>query len=53
MCSESHVACCEISIFFTTLRSDAPYRVPYLPTTPAFFVLYGLRGEGGRRSADG
>ena len=32
--------CCAISIFFTTLRILAPYRVPYLPTIPAFFVRF-------------
>lgn len=30
--------CCVISIFFTILRSDAPYRVPYFPTIPTFLV---------------
>ena len=30
--------CCEISIFLITLRIDAPYRVPYLPVIPTFFV---------------
>lgn len=33
-----YLACWLISIFFTSLRRDAPYRVPYLPTTPTFFV---------------
>jgi len=34
-----YVACCDISIFFTCFRSDIPYRVPYFPVTPTFFVL--------------
>ena len=30
--------CCETSIFLMTLRMEAPYRVPYLPVMPTFFV---------------
>ena len=30
--------CWLISIFFTCFRSEAPYRTPYLPVIPAFFV---------------
>lgn len=30
--------CWVISIFFTILRREAPYRVPYLPTIPTFLV---------------
>jgi len=30
--------CWLISIFFTTLRSEEPYRTPYLPVMPAFLV---------------
>lgn len=33
-----YLACCVISIFLICLRNDAPYRVPYLPVTPTFFV---------------
>lgn len=32
--------CWVISIFFTILRNEAPYRVPYLPTTPTFCVRF-------------
>lgn len=32
------MACWVISIFFTIFRMVAPYRVPYLPVTPTFFV---------------
>jgi hypothetical protein len=35
-----YLACCVISIFLICLRRDAPYLVPYLPTTPAFLVLF-------------
>ena len=35
---QMYFPCCWISIFFIIFRSDAPYRVPYLPTTPTFFV---------------
>ena len=30
--------CWLTSIFFTTLRSEEPYRTPYFPVIPAFFV---------------
>jgi hypothetical protein len=32
--SQKNLECWDTSCFFTTLRSDAPYRVPYLPTMP-------------------
>merc|ERR1719414_577352 len=37
-----YLACCEISIFLTVLRREAPYRVPYLPTTPTFLVRFAI-----------
>ena len=38
--------CWLISIFFTCLRREAPYRTPYLPVMPAFLVrCEGWRGE--------
>lgn len=41
-----YLACWVISIFFTILRREAPYRVPYLPTIPTFLVrLAYLRWE--------
>ena len=46
--------CCETSIFFTCLRSDEPYRTPYLPVIPTFFVLFcvcAARGRAGQRGA--
>lgn len=33
-----YLECCVTSIFLITLRSVAPYRVPYLPQIPTFFV---------------
>ena len=41
-------ACCEMSIFLTCLRREAPYRVPYLPTTPAFLVRLAMVEAGGK-----
>ena len=40
--------CWETSIFFTCLRSDEPYRTPYLPVIPTFLVLFCVwsRGRG-------
>merc|ERR1719198_1482389 len=35
---QAYLECCKISIRFTTLRSEAPYRVPYFPVMPTFFV---------------
>lgn len=35
---QEYVLCCVTSIFFTILRSEAPYRVPYLPVIPTFLV---------------
>lgn len=35
-----YLACWVISIFFTILRKDEPYLVPYLPTIPTFLVLF-------------
>ena len=46
--------CWETSIFFTCLRSDEPYRTPYLPVIPTFFVLFcvcAARGQVGQRVA--
>ena len=42
---QTHLACWLISIFLTILRSEAPNRVPYLPTMPTFFVRRCGRGE--------
>merc|ERR1712226_1624071 len=33
-----YLECCVISIFFTVFLREAPYRVPYLPQIPTFFV---------------
>merc|ERR1719183_301634 len=33
-----YLECWLISIFFTTFRSEEPYRTPYLPVMPAFLV---------------
>lgn len=39
---------CAISMFLACFRSDAPYRVPYLPIRPALRVrLPMVKGEGG------
>ena len=35
---QAYFACCDISIFLTIFLREAPYLVPYFPTTPAFFV---------------
>merc|ERR1719422_1758562 len=34
--------CWETSIFLMSLRREAPYLVPYLPTIPAFLVLFAI-----------
>ena len=34
-----YVLCWEISIFFTILRREEPYLVPYFPQIPTFLVL--------------
>merc|ERR1719359_2341984 len=35
-------ACCRISMRFVTFRSEAPYRVPYFPVMPTFFVRFAI-----------
>lgn len=55
-----YFACWVISIFLIILRIEAPYLVPYLPTTPTFLVRFdwwdamrvmrGARGENGESS---
>lgn len=35
-----YLECWVTSIFFTILRREAPYRVPYFPTTPTFLVRF-------------
>jgi hypothetical protein len=35
-----YFACCVISIFLICLRNEAPYRVPYLPTTPTYMLQF-------------
>lgn len=35
-----YLECWVISIFLTIFRNEAPYRVPYLPVIPTFFVLF-------------
>jgi len=35
-----YVACWEISTFLINLRSVEPYRVPYFPEIPTFFVRF-------------
>ena len=37
--ARSYVLCWEISIFFTILRREEPYLVPYFPQIPTFLVL--------------
>ena len=37
---QPYVACCVTSIFLMTLRSVAPYLVPYLPQIPTFLVCF-------------
>lgn len=32
--AQVYLACCVISIFLICFLNDAPYRVPYFPTTP-------------------
>jgi len=44
-----YLLCWEISYFLTTLRRVAPYRVPYLPTTPAFLVRLPCKTRSGLR----
>ena len=36
--TQVNLECWLISIFFTCLRREAPYRTPYLPVIPAFLV---------------
>ena len=36
--TQVYFECWLTSIFFTTLRSEEPYRTPYFPVIPAFFV---------------
>ena len=36
--TQVYFECWLTSIFLTTLRSDEPYRTPYFPVIPAFFV---------------
>ena len=38
--THEYFECWEISIFLITLRIDAPYRVPYFPVIPTFFVRF-------------
>jgi hypothetical protein len=38
--AQLYLECCVISIFFTTFLMEAPYRVPYLPVIPTFFVRF-------------
>ena len=40
-----YLECWLISIFFTTLRSEEPYRTPYLPVIPAFLVRCAHNGR--------
>ena len=51
---KTHVyfACCVISIFLTIFRSEAPYRVPYFPTTPTFLVLFAYMERRQRNQAE-
>lgn len=35
---QKYLECWLTSIFLICFRSEAPYRVPYLPTIPTFFV---------------
>ncbi|CAB0036518.1 unnamed protein product [Trichogramma brassicae] len=37
---QQYLECWVISIFFTILRRDAPYLVPYLPVMPTFLVRF-------------
>ena len=39
---QKYLECWLTSIFLICLRSDAPYRVPYLPTMPTFFVRFDI-----------
>lgn len=36
--TQVYLECCDTSIFLMILRSEAPYRVPYFPQIPTFFV---------------
>ena len=47
--TQLYLACCEISIFLMFLRIEAPYRMPYLPQIPTFFVRLPILNCGGRR----
>jgi len=40
--AQVYLECCVISIFLTIFLRDAPYLVPYFPTTPTFFVLFAI-----------
>merc|ERR1719348_1015818 len=37
-----YLACWLTSIFLAIFLRDAPYRVPYLPTIPTFFVRFAI-----------
>ena len=39
---ETYLALWVISNFLTTFLREAPYLVPYLPTIPAFLVLFAI-----------
>ena len=43
--------CWLTSIFLTTLRSEEPYRTPYLPVIPAFLVRCGAGGVAAKASS--
>eukprot|EP00250_Pteridium_aquilinum_P002545 c12766_g1_i1 orf=13-336(-) len=43
--SQKYLACWLTSIFLICFLKLAPYRVPYLPTMPAFFVLFVMAAE--------
>ena len=36
--TQLYFECCDTSIFLMFFRIDAPYRMPYLPQIPTFFV---------------
>ena len=36
--TQLYFECCDTSIFLMFFRMDAPYRMPYLPQMPTFFV---------------
>ena len=48
-----YLECWLTSIFFTCLRSEAPYRTPYLPVMPAFLVRCETRDWGGAEAGEG